>query len=145
MSDENLQSEEDKSVGRPAYERNETHENIVLNLSFAGKTQNQIAKQIGIDAKTLRKYYREELEKGKSKRISDLTGKAYEMAMNGNASLLMFLLKTQGGYSDKKNDDDDKDFKKDYSELDKNEKQNIAEEVSEMSMEDKLAMITKRL
>lgn len=67
-------------------------------MSMAGIRQEVIADIIDIDPKTLRKYYRKELDHATAKVITSVAGKLYEQCMSGNTSAMMFLLKTRGGW-----------------------------------------------
>ena len=61
-----------------------------------------IAKYMGIDPKTLRKYYSEELKTAKPP-ILQVAATAYSIAIDDrNPSMCMFLLKTQGEYKEVK-------------------------------------------
>jgi DNA-binding XRE family transcriptional regulator len=67
-------------------------------LVVAGATQEQVASIIGIDAKTLRKHYREELTNSKTEATASVAGKLFKAAMSGNVTAQIFWMKTQGGW-----------------------------------------------
>ena len=67
-------------------------------LAVAGATQEQVASIIGVDAKTLRKHYREELTNSKVEASASVAGKLYQAAMSGNVVAQIFWLKTQAGW-----------------------------------------------
>lgn len=50
--------------GRPKHEPTPNSRAVVQSLAVFGHQQDEIAKHIGIDAKTLRKHYRAELDEG---------------------------------------------------------------------------------
>lgn len=68
-------------------------------FACAGYSQEKIASYLQIDAKTLRKHYREELECSVMDKIAGISGNAYGMAMEGNEKMIEFVLKTQGRWS----------------------------------------------
>jgi len=80
----------------------------VVGFSCAGFKHEQIADYLGIDVKTLYKYYRYEIDHAKLERIDNLSGQAYRLAMNGSEKMLEFLLKTQGKHYYAKAPEDDK-------------------------------------
>lgn len=57
--------------------------------------QEEIANHIGIDAKTLRKLYRKELDEGQFTAHLAASKTALERAMSGDTAMLIFYLKTQ--------------------------------------------------
>jgi hypothetical protein len=59
---------------RPEYEPTDSQRALVENAAAFGLTQADIAQQLGIDEKTLRKHFREELSGGKFK-VDMLAGK----------------------------------------------------------------------
>jgi hypothetical protein len=50
--------------------------------------------------KTLREYYREELDKGKAAAVFEVGKLLYNKCLDGDSSSIMFYLKTQGRYSE---------------------------------------------
>jgi hypothetical protein len=50
---------------------------------------------VGIDPKTLRKYYREELDLGEAKANAQVAGFLFNAAKNGNVTAQIFWLKTR--------------------------------------------------
>lgn len=55
-------------------------------LSSGRMSEERIAKAIGIDPKTLRKHFAEELSSGMARRDADMLKAQYETGMKGNAS-----------------------------------------------------------
>jgi hypothetical protein len=82
----------------PTHEPTASTRKQVSSMSMAGIRQEVIADIIDIDPKTLRKYYRKELDHATAKVITSVAGKLYEQCMGGNTSAMMFLLKTRGGW-----------------------------------------------
>ena len=62
----------------------------------AGTPQEDIARVLKIDPKTLRKYYRDELDLAKAKVVAMGTGKLVTNVQSGDQRAIEFLLKTQG-------------------------------------------------
>ena len=71
---------------------------IVAQLNAAGATDEEIALQLGLCAKTLRKYYFRELEHGVSLARNEVLRKLYDKAMTGNvAAMKEYLRQTEKG------------------------------------------------
>lgn len=66
-------------------------------LAQYGTPHEGIAVIIGIDDKTLRKYYREQLARGKAVAIHKMGKSLFDQGMSGNTAAAIFFLKTQGG------------------------------------------------
>src|SRR5262245_40937018 len=67
-------------AGRPAHAPAEKDRKTVESLAGFGISEEKIARLIGVDAKTLRKYYRNELDLGSDKANSTLAQKLYRIA-----------------------------------------------------------------
>jgi hypothetical protein len=88
-------------MARPQFEpTSETERICSLGVAF-GLNQEQIAKLVGCDAKTLRKHFNHALETGKEKLIMSLGSKLYSKAMKGDTISAIFLAKTKGGFTEK--------------------------------------------
>ena len=71
-----------------------------------GTRQEVIADIIGgIDVKTLRKYYREELDQAKAKANATIGGALFNKAKNGDTAAQIFWMKTQAGWREKQDID----------------------------------------
>lgn len=78
----------------------------VTALAQFGVTEEDTAKYIGIDAKTLRKYYREELDRAHIKANVKVANALYSQAVNkGNVSAQIFWLKVRAGWNEKSPED----------------------------------------
>lgn len=73
---------------------------IVRALAKYGVRQYDIAVQIGVTTGTLVKYYRPELDAGMAEAAEGLAKTAYQMAMDGDVRMMIFLLKTRLGYKE---------------------------------------------
>lgn len=65
-------------------------------LVVAGVTQEMIGKVIGLDAKTLRKHYHEELEVALEKAIGNVSNTLLSKALAGDTASIIFFLKARG-------------------------------------------------
>ena len=66
-----------------------------------GTTQEDIARIIGIDAKTLRKHYRDELDLSRAKANATIGGALFNKAKGGDTAAMIFWMKTQAGWREK--------------------------------------------
>jgi hypothetical protein len=69
---------------------------------MVGTTQADIARVLDIDEKTLRKYYRDELDLAKAKANATIGGALFNQAKSGNTSAMIFWMKTQAGWRERK-------------------------------------------
>jgi hypothetical protein len=65
-----------------------------------GAPQEKLAELLGIDKKTLRKHYREELDSGRLNADTKLAARIYKKAMDGDTACLIFLAKTRLGWTE---------------------------------------------
>jgi len=85
---------------------NHTHEptpetrKLVESTSGLGLPHEQIAMLVGIDDKTLRKHYREELDLGKAKANSQIAKTLYQKATAGDTTSLIWWTKAQMRWSE---------------------------------------------
>jgi len=70
-----------------------------------GTTQADIARVLDIDEKTLRKYYRDELDLAKAKANATIGGALFNKAKTGDTAAMIFWMKTQAGWSESTNID----------------------------------------
>ena len=66
-----------------------------------GTQQDVIASIIGIDAKTLRKHYREELDLASAQANARIGGALYNKALGGDTTAMIFWMKTRAGWREK--------------------------------------------
>ena len=64
-------------------------------MAAYGIPEHDIARVVGIDPKTLRKHYRDELDMGETKANAQIAGFLFNAAKSGNVSAQIFWLKTR--------------------------------------------------
>lgn len=76
-------------------------------LASMGVPHDQIATYIGIDKKTLYKYYREILDKAKIQANMKMAQCLFQQAQNGSTAAAIFWLKIQAGWREDRVIDED--------------------------------------
>lgn len=66
-----------------------------------GLPQGQIGALLGIDEKTVRKYYGGELKVGEAKATANVAKTLYKQATNGNTAAAIFWMKARAGWREK--------------------------------------------
>lgn len=85
------------------YEPTEKSRKIVRQLAMLGVPQEQIAKKMGIDAKTLRRHYREDLDEGDVEAFASVAGALWHNAVkNNNVVAQIFWMKARHGWIDRR-------------------------------------------
>jgi DNA-binding XRE family transcriptional regulator len=83
-------------------EPTEEERRLVRALSGFGITQDDIAKHVGIDPKTLRKHYREELDRGSIEATAKVAQSLFQMATTGkNVAAAIFWMKARAHWKEK--------------------------------------------
>jgi hypothetical protein len=90
-------SKRDTTPHEPTAERRQ----IVQLHATVGTRQEVIADILGIDAKTLRKYYREELDQSKAKANATIGGALFNKAKGGDTAAMIFWMKTNAGWRER--------------------------------------------
>lgn len=88
-------------MGRRAHKPNPFHRRQVEAMAGYGVPELSIARVVGIDAKTLRKHYREELDTGQIKATAKVAESLFRKATTDGAQSVtaaIFWLKTRGGW-----------------------------------------------
>jgi hypothetical protein len=67
----------------------------VRSLAARGARQENLAKRIGCDPKTLRKHFRDELDRGMAEANVEIASALFAAAMNGSVAAQIFLAKTR--------------------------------------------------
>ena len=76
------------------------HKKLVESTSGLGLPHEQIAILVGIDDKTLRKYYRNELDLGKAKANGQIAKTLFSKAIAGDTTSLIWWTKAQMRWSE---------------------------------------------
>jgi hypothetical protein len=82
-------------MGRRAHRPDPSQRRQVEALAAYGIPEADISGVVGIDPKTLRKHYREELDLGETKANAQVAGFLFNAAKNGNVTAQIFWLKTR--------------------------------------------------
>jgi hypothetical protein len=82
-------------MGRRAHRPDPSQRRQVEAMAAYGIPETDISRVIGIDPKTLRKCYREELDLGETKANAQVAGFLFNAAKNGNVTAQIFWLKTR--------------------------------------------------
>ena len=84
-----------RKKGQQPHEFNEDTRKSVEMMSAVGIPQESIAGALKIDAKTLRKYYRDELDNAKTKANAKVGGALFNKAINGDTTAQIWWTKTR--------------------------------------------------
>jgi hypothetical protein len=82
-------------MGRRGHKPDPTQRRQVEAMAAYGTPEADIGRVIGVDPKTLRKHYREELDLGETKANAQVAGYLFNAAKNGNVTAQIFWLKTR--------------------------------------------------
>ena len=93
-------TEDKPASGMPPHEPTRATRELVQLHAMVGTRQEAIASIIGIDPKTLRKYYRDELDQSKSKANATIGGALFNKAKSGDTTAMIFWMKTQAGWKE---------------------------------------------
>lgn len=74
---------------------------LVRMHTTVGTDQETLARIMGIDPKTLRKYYRDELDVSKAQANATIGGALFNKAKGGDTTAMIFWMKTQAGWREK--------------------------------------------
>lgn len=90
-----------KKQGRQAHEPTKAQRDTVTLHAMVGTPQEDIARVLGISDRTLRKYYRDELDLALAKANATIGGSLFNKAKSGDTSAQMFWLKTRAGFRER--------------------------------------------
>jgi hypothetical protein len=82
-------------MGRRAHRPDPSQRRQVEAMAAYGIPEDNISRVIGVDPKTLRKHYRDELDLGETKANAQVAGFLFNAAKNGNVTAQIFWLKTR--------------------------------------------------
>ena len=85
---------------KPPHEPTDATRQTVQLHTTVGTDQETIARVLGIDPKTLRKYYRDELDLAKCKANATIGGALFNKAKGGDTAAMIFWMKTQAGWKE---------------------------------------------
>jgi len=89
-------------MARKAFVVNEALRERVRHLSGLGIPQDDIAKIIGCAPKTLRKRFRDELDRGDAEANATIAGYLFAAAKGGNVTAMIFWMKTRANWQERK-------------------------------------------
>lgn len=79
----------------------EAHRQTVQLHATIGTPQETIARVLGIDGKTLRKHYRDELDLATARANATIGGALFNKAKGGDTAAQIFWMKTRAGWREK--------------------------------------------
>lgn len=85
---------------RPHEPSKESRQLVQLHATI-GTPQNVIADILGIDDKTLRLYYRDELDQALARANASVGGALFNKATKGDTAAMIFWMKTRAGWREK--------------------------------------------
>ena len=86
-------------MSRPRFEPIDPQRQLVKSLAAYGIGQEEIARKIDVSAKTLRRHFREELDRGATDANAQVAQAMYKMATSGEfPAATIFWLKCRGGW-----------------------------------------------
>lgn len=83
-----------------SHEPTKTTRDTVMMHAMVGTPQEDIARVIGIDAKTLRLHYRDELDLASAKANATIGGALYNKAKGGDTTAMIFWMKTRAKWKE---------------------------------------------
>ena len=86
---------------RKAFVATDAMRERVLSLARVGTTENDIAKIIDCDPKTLRKYFRDELDRGMAEATAEVAGFLFAAAKAGNVAAQIFWMKAKARWRER--------------------------------------------
>lgn len=93
-----------KTAGNPEFEPTADERKMVEQMCAVGIAQESISLLVrdGIDVKTLRKHFRQELDTSKIKANAQIGGALFNKAIAGDTTAMIFWCKTQMGWKETK-------------------------------------------
>jgi hypothetical protein len=85
-------------MAAPSHKPDKLSRDTVTLHATVGTTQANIARLLGIDEKTLRKHYRDELDLSLAQANATIGGNLFNKAKGGDTACMIFWMKTQAGW-----------------------------------------------
>jgi hypothetical protein len=85
---------------KPPHAPTDAQRQTVQLHTTVGTPQPVLARLLSIDEKTLRKYYRDELDLAKAKANATIGGALFNKAKGGDTTAMIFWMKTQAGWKE---------------------------------------------
>ena len=89
-----------KGAGRKPYSANQKDRDIIMMMTASGIPQVNIGRCIGIDVKTMRKYYKTEMECSADMANAKVAQSLFNQAINGNTSAAIWWTKSRMGWKE---------------------------------------------
>jgi hypothetical protein len=89
------------TMSRRPHEPSKESRQLVQLHATIGTRQDVIADILGIDGKTLTKYYREELDQATARANAAVGGALFNKAKSGDTAAMIFWMKTRAGWREK--------------------------------------------
>jgi hypothetical protein len=93
-------------MARKAFLPTDAMRKKVQSLAARGVRHEDIAAIVDCDAKTLRKYFRDELDRGMAEANAEIAGCLFDQAKGGNVGAQIFWLKTRAHWRERKEPED---------------------------------------
>lgn len=88
-------------MSREMFNPTDKQRGIVKAFAAYGVQQDEIAKYLEIDPKTLRKHFRRELDTGSTEATSKVAQSLFSAATSGNVAAAIFWMKARAGWREK--------------------------------------------
>lgn len=88
-------------MARPCHAPTTEGRDLVRLYASVGVPQDHIALKMGVDGKTLRKWYREELDLGTADANAAVGKTLFNLAVGGNVAACIFWMKARAGWSER--------------------------------------------
>jgi|TARA_R110000744_G_scaffold46466_3_gene102699 hypothetical protein len=89
-----------KEMGRPKYKANEEHRKTVAVMIAAGIPQKSIGRCLGLDVKTMRKYYAIEMDNSADIANAKVAESLFKQATQGNTAAGIWWTKSRMGWKE---------------------------------------------